>query len=324
MSIWHYNSISEKVAEEFRLSQDEGDTPIEQVLLKIPDSEKELIVRLKREDQNPNGSFKDRSLAFQISSYFQKGEKSLVISSSGNAGISAVSYAKMAGIGMHVFVSNELSEDKLKRLELVAKHGDVNKEDEIEPKVTIHKSERAKSDGIKFALNNHLTNLRGSTDDTAVVGFRTLGYEIAKVTDIVDSVFVPCSSGTSTLGIYEGLREMEAELTGKFPQIHIIQTTKVNPIAKEFDRNFEESETSLGDAIVDNVAHRKDDVVELVKKSGGSGWVISDIEILEAKELLETEKIFVSNTSALSVAGIIKAARANYNINSPLAIISGL
>jgi len=324
MSIWHYNRLSEKVSEEFRLTQNEGDTPIEQILLKIPDSEKELIIRLKREDQNPNGSFKDRSLAFQISNYFQKGEKSLVISSSGNAAISAVSYAKMAGINMHVFVSNEVSEDKIKRLELVSKHGDVNNDDDIEPKVTVHKSERAKSDGMKFALANNLTNLRGSTDDSAIEGFKSLGYEIGKVTDIVDSVFIPCSSGTSTLGVYRGLEELGDELIGQFPKIHVVQTTKVNPIAREFDRNFEESEKSLADAIVDNVAHRKDEVVELVKKSQGSGWVISDIEILEAKELLEAEKIFISNTAALSVAGIIKAVRSNSNINSPLALISGL
>ncbi len=323
MSIWHYKSLSDQVEEKYRLTQDEGNTPIEQILLKHPDLPKEMIVRIKREDQNPNGSFKDRSLAFQISKYFQKGEKTLVISSSANSAISAVAYAKMAGINIHVFVAEKIREEKMKRLELVSKVGDVNADDSAEARAQIHKSLKPKSEAVKFANDNKLVNLRGSMDDTAVEGFKTLGYEIAKVADIVDAIFIPVSSGTSTVGIYKGLVEM-LPLEMKMPQIHIVQTTKVHPIAKVFDKNFGKTDKSLADAIVDRVAHRKEEILEIVRKTNGSGWVISNDEILETKEALEAENIYVSDTAALSVAGIIKAKRNQFQFSSPLAIISGL
>ncbi|MBN1916155.1 pyridoxal-phosphate dependent enzyme [Candidatus Dojkabacteria bacterium] len=324
MSIWYYKTLASKVEEKFRLTQGEGNTPIEQVLLKTPGFEQGMIIKLKREDLNPNGSFKDRSLAFQVSSYFQKGEKSLVISSSANSAISAVSYAKMAGICMHVFVSNRIKEGKMKRLELVAKHGDVDRRDENEVKAIIHTSYKPKSEALKFANDNKLVNLRGSLDDNALEGFRTLGYEIAKVADIVDAVFIPCSSGTSTAGLYKGLTEIKKKESIQIPQIHIVQTTKVHPIAKEFDRNFIRTEESRADAIVDRVAHRKDEIIEIIRSTEGNGWVISDSEIMDAKDALESEGISVSDTAALSVAGILKAVRSRCQFMAPLAIISGL
>jgi threonine synthase len=279
---------------------------------------------LKREDLNPNGSFKDRSLAYQISHYKQEGENALVISSSGNAAISAASYAKEAGIDLQVFLSDGISEDKLKRLKLVGKVGDVNKANKLESKVIFHQSSKPKSDAIKFAVENKIPNLRGSVDDTAMIGFKTLGYELAQVTDIYDSLFVPCSSGTSTVGIYEGLMEAKQQNDFKMPKIFIVQTEKIHPIAKEFDKNFHESEKSLADAIVDRVAHRKDQVLSLLEETKGGAFVISDDELSEAKALLEEKKFFISFTSALSVAGIFKAFQKQTDIGSPLAIISGL
>lgn len=320
MSIWHHKKLQKLVKPENRITQEEGNTAVEQLILTAPVTSQNLLLRLKREDQNPNGSFKDRGLAFQISHYKQKGVSTLVISSSGNAAISAAAYCKQAGITLQIFLSDSIDKDKLKRLEIVSKHGDVNIRNTQESRVVLHQSSKPKSDAIQFAKENKLHNLRGSTDDTAIDGFETLGYELSGMVDLIDSIFIPCSSGTSTLGMYRGLLEKKVEL----PQIHIVQTTRVHPIAKEFDKNFGETEKSLADAIVDRVAHRKDEVKEIVESTKGNGWIISDKEILESKKLLEDKGITVSNTAALSVAGIFKAMKNQVNIESPLAIISGL
>lgn len=321
--IWRYKNIK-GIKKEFMLTQEEGDTPLEQVLLSSPILEEQILVKYKREDLNPTGSFKDRSLAYQISYYKQKGEKTVLISSSGNAAISAVSYCKLAGINIHIFVSDNISKDKKKRLEVVQTYGDVNTPNSKESKAVIHYSLTPKSDAIKFAKENKLVNLRPSFDDSAIEGFKTLGYEIARIADVVDSIFIPCSSGTSTIGIFNGLVEMQEELNIKLPQIHIVQTTKVQPIAKEFDRNYFETKDSLADAIVDRVANRKEKVLEVVEKTKGSGWVISDEEIIEIKETLDKKDIQFSNTAALSFAGIMKAIKNGAKFESPLAIISGL
>ena len=65
---------------------------------------------------------------------------------------------------------------------------------------------------------------------------------------------------------------------------------------------------SVASAIVDKIAHRKDNVVEVIKYSGGSGWIANDDEIKDAISLVKkTTSIEISPNSALSVAGLKKA-----------------
>ncbi len=321
MSIWNYKSVAKEVTPEFQLTQGEGDTALEEVVIKPVGSE-EILIYLKREDMNPNGSFKDRSLAFQISHYMQKGVKDLVISSTGNAAISAASYAKQAGINLHIFISEDIEASKMKRLEMVVIHGDVNIANSKESKIEILKSKKPKSDAIKFAKEKGFVNLRGSMDETALSGFKTLGYEIAKVADMIDSVFIPCSSGTSTVGVYAGLKEvLSPEM---MPRINIVQTNKIHPMAGVYDKDFVSEEMNAADAISDRVANRLSQVKEAIDSTNGFGWVISTTEVKEAKNLLAEKGVNVSNAAALSVAGIIKASRLGRLSEKPLAIISGL
>jgi threonine synthase len=61
-------------------------------------------IYLKREDLNPTGSHKDRGLAFEISSHIQDGKDEFIISSSGNAAISAVTLLKNTKNILHIFI----------------------------------------------------------------------------------------------------------------------------------------------------------------------------------------------------------------------------
>jgi threonine synthase len=312
VAIWDYDLIKKLVDPKYQISLREGDTPLE--TYKLPATTYKLLI--KREDKNPNGSFKDRSLAFQISKKYEQGHEELIISSSGNAAISAIFYAGVVDIELHVFISPHTSEEKLKVIEKGSKEF---------KNVKIHVSEKAKSDAIKLSRDLNIPNLRGSDDDDAIVGYKTIAYELVRQNPDIDAVFIPTSSGTGTSGIFEGYNDSLKEGQIKqLPAFHIAQTTKIHPMAKDYDDDFQESETSLADAIVDRVAKRKNQVKNILDKTNGTGWIISDSELKEAEEIIKLLNIdYHSYNSFLALAAFLKASKNNYVYKNPCLIFTG-
>lgn len=309
MSIWRFRDL-DFIKENYRLTLNEGDTPLEKInILGDP-------VSIKREDKNPNGSFKDRSLAYQISYYYEHGINHFVISSSGNAAISAAAYIKLIDATLDIFLSEKTDVAKKEKLNSVIKNTQ---------KVTLHFTPKAKSDAMKFALEKNYLNLRGSVDDKAVIGFETIAFELFEQDPAIDAVFIPCSSGTSTTGIYKGYFELlKQRKISKIPQIHIIQNTKIHPIASEYDKNFTSTKTVSTNCIVDRVAKRKRNVMNYIERSSGSGWVVSDEEVDNARRLMGDQLSDISNNSLLSLAGLLKASQKGYRFRNPCLIFSGL
>jgi len=89
--------------------------------------------------------------------------------------------------------------------------------------------------------------------------------------------------------------------------------------AENFDKNFENTDRSIAGAIVDKVAHRKEKIIELIKKSQGFGWIATDKEIRKAIKLVkEKTDIDISPNSALSIAGLQKAIKNNWKWNGTI------
>lgn len=324
--IWSYKKLLNlKIDDSNCISIEEGHTPI-MPLVKLASELGVDSLYLKREDLNPNGSFKDRSLAYQISYYKQKGVKELVISSSGNSAISAVAYCKLAMIRLNVFISPLINNDKLNRLIDVLKADNkctsqlIDRKDLNYDYLNVVFSRRAKSDAIKYANERNLINITGSKDDLAVEGYKTIAPELIRRCFGFDAIFIPCSSGTSTMGIYQGYKMLKAST----PRFFIVQTTKVNTIARVFDQNFEKTETSLCSAIVDKVAVRKEKIISIINDTRGSGIVVDDDLLIMAKELLKNhEGINISYDGAVGLAGLIKLLKKDKTIKNPVVLISG-
>lgn len=281
-----------------------GNTPIESITLS------NNTVYYKREDMNPTNSFKDRSLNFWMQELIRKGIKSFVISSSGNAAVSAAAIANIHNVKLEIFVSLEIPTYKMDR---ILRYQNKN--------VNIQAVKRPKSSAIQYANTNSAYNLRSSEDDLAIEGYKSISAEIIESELNPDAIFICCSSGTSTVGIHDGFNSFGKSC----PQIHIVQTTKIHPFAKYFDENYEESEESLANAVSDRVGKRKNKVIELVKKTQGFGWVISDSELINIKSILVNKGLQLEGYSAyMSFAGYIKAIHSNKKFNRPLCILSGI
>lgn len=273
----------------------EGNTP----LIKI-DS-----IYFKCEYKNPTGSHKDRAFAYQISKLSHMGIKNAVISSSGNAAISAANYCKIAGIVLHIFVSGKIN---LKKLKVIQDLG-----------CNIITTPKPVSEAFKYCKKNNSYNLRQSTDPNAPVGYKNIASEIVKEGIIPDAVFIPVSSGTAAVGISMGFEKLNHTVA-----IHVAQTDRVYPIASVFDKNFKKSfHTSLADAIVARFTPREDEIIKIIKKTHGSGWVISNSEMEVALTWLQSHDLNCSYEGACALAALWKARKNGYSFKNPVCILTG-
>ena len=289
-------------------------------------------VYLKREDQHKYGSHKGRSIPLMMKKYFkEEGKTNFVISSSGNAALAAIHSAQAhnrnnpSKIKLTVFVGKNIDQKKLKLLLLIIE----------DAKIKIEQVERPKQSAFQMDKDGTAKILRQSTDDNALLGYFELAEELDKIPNLA-AIFVPTSSGTTAQGLAEAFWTDNYLKLKNRPQIHLIQTTTCHPIAEVFDvataaqltdaMTDNERLISPASAIVDHTAMRKPKVVEAVKTSGGSGWIIDDKQIVEMIGLVkETCKLIISPNSALSIAGLKKAALTGWQWNGPVVcLVTGM
>jgi len=292
--IWVYDDLLPSVPEKKRLTLNEGNTPVFHV----------NGIFFKCEYENPTGSVKDRGMVCQISSIFSQNIKQAVISSSGNAAISAASYCRLAGIKLTVFVSKQVNKMKHKRLK------------DMDVKIIL--SDTPLKDSVLFARLNHAYHLRQSIDDNSRVGYKTIAYEMSKDVKNIDAVFIPVSSGSTLVGISRGFDDLGMKVA-----MHAVQTTRVHPISEQFDNPCIKESTSLADAIVAKYTPRKDEVISIIKISRGWGWTLDDKAIIEAHKFLIEQKIYCSYEGALALAAVYKAKRNNRIYKNPVCLLTG-
>jgi threonine synthase len=266
-NIWRYSHYySPQIEKKFWISLGEGWTKNETV---------DNII-LKREDQNPTGSIKDRGMAFQITHALKHKKKFLALSSSGNAAISAAAYCRKAKINLIIFLSPKVPSKKLSRLKKFTPYKIVFSKNPIQ-------------DCLSFCLKNKIDDIRPSKDKEAPEGFKSLAFEIHETLGKADNIFIPVSSGASFVGLARGYK-----ILGYFPKLYAVQTTTHNPISRIFNSVFKKEKKSLATAICLKKTSRKSEILSFVKKSNGKGIIISNSEIRIAQKKLAEKNIFTS------------------------------
>ena len=153
---------------------------------------------LKREDLQPTGSFKERAARRQIEHLVERGKKTAVVSSSGNAAIALAQEARDQGVKLFALVSPDLSGEKLETL--------------LSFHPVVIQSHRAMRLANYLSAHHHVPNLRPSVDDHAILGFVSLGEEIdeqmSAFTSEAPIVVSFMTSGASLLGMAQGYRRV--------------------------------------------------------------------------------------------------------------------
>ena len=257
---------------------------------------------LKREDQNTTGSAKDRAIPVQITNLKNQGFSSAVISSTGNAAISAAHFCHQNNIDLTIFLSSTVSTQKLNLLK------QYNHEIILSPQPI--------SDAIKFSKNNHTYLLRQSTDPSALDGYSQITDELLNQIPQLTSIFIPIGSGTTLLGISQKLP--------KTVKIFGAQSSANPTISKLFDTNYSPEDRLITDALSVKFLPNKNQIIQTIKNSNGFSFVLQNREIVDADADLQSKNIFTSLEGALSFAAYQKAVRNNFEIGDyPVILLTG-
>ncbi len=294
-NVWRYSRFYRpQVLPQFQLTLEEGWTKE----VEIPRLTRALglsRLRFKREDLNPTGSHKARSLAYQVSKYHQEGKKVLIISSSGNAAVSAAAYCNLAGIRLCAFLSPETEKSKMNQIK---KFG-----------ATTILSRKPINFANYVSRIFEIVNLRPSLDDTSLEGFKSLAFELYEKEIEVDAIFLMPLSASTLVGMGRGFFELQEKFgLKKIPQIHAVQTGAITSIAGgPGEESPGKKETGLAGRLGVKNTGRKKEAAETMETTGGKGWIVDNEEIYRAISRLNDHGIDTSPEGAAVFAGALKA-----------------
>jgi threonine synthase len=246
-------------------------------------------VSFKLESTNPSGSAKDRALPLQIDRLKSLGFTEAVISSSGNAAISAAHFCQLEKIPLTIFLPSHVNPHKLKLIKSF--------------KFPIVLSPQPNSQAFRFSKTKGAYYLRQSTDPSARIGYSQIGTEINSQYPQATSLIIPVGSGSTLLGISDTL----------LPTIKLIaaQPASSAPICSHFDSNFDPETFTVTDALSVKMLPLKSVIIDVLS-SRGRGVVVQNDLTQQAVTWLKDNDLNASAETALCLAALWKL-RANHS-----------
>lgn len=244
----------------------------------------------KREDQNITGSAKDRVIPQIIKFIAKNNFKEAVISSTGNAAISAQYFCDKNNIKLITFISPKTDKNKIKLIK--------------NPII----SNKPISDAFKYAKKNKAYLIKLSTDPNSNA-YGAIGLEILKQIPQVSDIFIACGSGATALNIQKVLPSNI--------KLFIVQPASHCPLASIYDKNFINEEKSSTNSLGAKYLPLKKEIIQKIK----NGIVVQEKNLLEAQKFLEEKNIFTSPEGALALAAYFK--NKNKTGKYPVIILTG-
>ncbi len=222
-------------------------------IFQFPEDSPFSNIILKREDESPFGSHKFRYLEDLFEKLKREGVSRVVLSTTGNAGITASLIGKFLGVSVICLMSDKGSNTKAAQIEAAGG--------------LLIQTPRPIRFSKYIAKKYQMPLIRMSSDDTAVINYSSLGQEIIDQVPGADAIVNFATSGTSSLGIMEAYGD-------KCPSLHIVQSGKSCSIVRELHPeqiDHLEEEKSIG---LSNTPHREE-LLEWINKSEGDAHYIS-------------------------------------------------
>lgn len=255
---------------------------------------------VKYEAMNPTGSFKDRGSSLELTKAVEYGKNKVVLASTGNMGASVAAYAAFAGLECIVFVPNIVASTKIKQIK--AYGADIRFVDGDYS----HAMQQAED----YVIAHPDSFLTGDYPWRAE-GTKTAGFEIADQLywRVPDVIIAPIGNGTLLWGIFEAFRDMYAVgIIERKPAFIGVQVDACRPVVDAWEGGASEiiavddprtvaTAIACGDPI-DGLA-----ALRAVRESGGQGVSVPDDEVIEARDFLAENGIFVEPSGAVAYAG---------------------
>ncbi|TDS25881.1 L-threonine synthase [Halanaerobium congolense] len=311
-SMWDYFELLPLEDKDNIITLSEGMTP----LLKTENLSRQLGIKnlfIKDETRNPTGSFKDRPNTMAISKAKELGIKTITIASSGNASASAAAYAAKAQMKCVVFVPENTPEAKLAQAKCYG--AEINR--------IPGNYSNAFNKALEATKKNNWFNVTSTyLNPYSYEGDKTVSYEIDKLIDVPDYIFVPIGAGPLLHGIYKGYKELrKMGYVKKLPKMVGVQSTGCSPIVDAFEngdnivRPWNKKVSSIASGIDDPLTGYEDDgtlTLKTIYESSGFGIKITDEEVMNGLyQLAESEGVFAEPAGVIGVAAVKKSLKHN-------------
>ncbi|MCR8630467.1 threonine synthase [Paenibacillus radicis (ex Xue et al. 2023)] len=303
-SMWRYAELLPIEKTENIITMGEGFTPL------VPLTKAEQALPLgklwvKREEQNPTGSFKARGFSVALSIANEYGIHKVAVNSNGNAASALAAYAGFAGMEAYVFLPKDcpwlIIEECLHYGAhtylvdgLIQDAGKLIREGEQEQK---------------------WYNVGTMKEPGRAEGKKTMGLEIAEQLHwkLPEVIIYPTGGGSGVIGMWNAFQQLKqlGFIQGDLPRIVCIQETGCQPIVTALQNNdlfSPQSEDVNSSPTGMRVPYPPDGqlLVSIIRQSGGTALAVSQEEIRQAQLSLGKLGISSSPEGAATWAGLIR------------------
>jgi len=256
----------------------------------------------KVEGQNPTGSFKDRGMVVAVAKAMEAGARSIICASTGNTSASAAAYGAAAGLEVVVVLpKGQIALGKLLQA-LVAGARVVAIDGNFDEALAAVRT-LAERDAHPVTLVNSVNPYR-------LEGQKTAAFEVCDdLGRAPDVLAIPVGNAGNISAYWAGFRDYrDAGMIATLPRMFGFQAAGAAPIVA--GHAIERPETIATAIRIGNPASWTK-ATAARDESGGLIEAVTDEEIVAAyRGLVRTEGIFCEPSSAASLAGVAKLARA--------------
>jgi threonine synthase len=265
---------------------------------------------LKLEIDNPTHSFKDRGSVVEVAKAYEYGYDEIVCASTGNMAYSLAYYAKTYNIKAKIFVSKNVSKDKMEYIRKTH-DADVTKVNGDFTLAQKHAEEYAKRKNA-FLTGDYCYRKEGQ---------RTIAYELNEYKP--DNIIVPVGNATLISGILKAINEMySAKMLRKVPKVIGVESSRCKPLYNAFKTGklvYEKPRTKA-DAIAVGYPTFGIQAIELLKKFNGSVTIVSDKEMVAEQAFLYKNYGIIAELAGVASLAAYKKLKLK---GKSIAIISG-
>jgi threonine synthase len=252
-------------------------------------------LRFKVEGANPTGSYKDRYVAATLNAVLPFGIERIVVSSTGNLGVSAAAYAAAAGLPCLFLAAAGLPAAALAQAQA---HGALVAMTDPERRQILFEHAALERGWFPIALRMR----RRVNNPFGVEGYRAIGAELAAAPDgPPDAVLFPSARGNGLHGAWLGFRD----LPGRRPRMIACQPADANSLEASLAAGLDEPlELPPSASIAFSTRERQADAMALaaIRESGGLAVSAGDDAICAAQAELARSGLFVEPSCALPLA----------------------
>lgn len=309
--IWKYSALLPQIAEKYRLSLGEGNTPLVRSRRIGPELGLDNLY-FKLEITNPSGSYKDRFAALAVSDTLQHKNKFCIATSSGNTGSALAAYCAMGGIRCYLAIVDGAPSGKIRQMRVYGAGTIMVKDFGMDAHVTSEVFAGLKAVAEKYGSPIQISAYHYSP--IGMAGVQTIAYEIAEELPYqAIQVFSPAGGGGLTLAVAKGFRFWAERYPGLgHVSVHCVQPEGNNTIAGPLRSGepeavaVERSTTTISGLQVPGIIDG-DEVISVCRKMGGNGYVVDDGLIYACQaSLARQEGIFCEPAGATGFAGLLQ------------------